>query len=674
MFLLLGFAACGEVPTDLSNPLGERPPREVAPAPDVSPMVSLDGTGTATFTQVINSGTGFGQYRGMDQDFGWLHTFPHWNTEGVTITSAKLHIYAYDVDSEPFHGMNGEYDAVYVDGVRLDPGFLQGANNVWSTTTFDVPVSAILDDGRINVWLDIDIYRRGWLTTVGSSTLVIAYTTGPVNAPPFAPTIVGTPSGVAYVNQDLSIAVTGPDPADPDGDAVTYEYRWFIDIGSGGFLDPEIHGRGSFTGSVVPSSATVIGDTWRVQVTPRDAHGAIGPYTVHTFPRVVQVADATPPVITPTVDGTLGDNGWYTSDVAITWSVTDPESPITATSGCEPASVTADVAEASFTCTATSTGGTASVTVTVKRDATPPMIFPKLQGVMGKDGWFISEVTVGWDEHDSVSGIAVYCGQTTLTEDTPGTEVSCAAVNGAGLVSNGVVSVKVDRTPPKLVGTATGLPGDNGWFTGDVAVTFIATDDVSGVGSTAGCAAAVTEDTAGRTFECEVENGAGLKAFASVLVKRDATLPVVLLHGLGNYRVDQEVSVTCTISDALSGLAAQECNGASGPGWAFPLGGNPVSASARDLAGNTNAVAGTFTIEVTHASLCTLVRTWVSQRGVANSLCQKLEQSASARARGNTSAARSQLQAFINEVTAQAGVNVPADRAPTLIALARALM
>src|SRR4051812_3879876 len=38
------------------------------------------------------------------------------------------------------------------------------------------------------------------------------------------------------------------------------------------------------------------------------------------------VADATPPVVEPTVSGTHGDNGWYTSDVDVTWSVSDPDS------------------------------------------------------------------------------------------------------------------------------------------------------------------------------------------------------------------------------------------------------------------------------------------------------------------------------------------------------------
>jgi uncharacterized repeat protein (TIGR01451 family) len=82
--------------------------------------------------------------------------------------------------------------------------------------------------------------------------------------------------------------------------------------------------------------------------------------------------DSTPPIITPTIDGTLGLNGWYTSDVNLTWTVTDAESTITSQSGCDPISITSDQAEVSYTCSATSAGGTTSVDVTIKRDATKP--------------------------------------------------------------------------------------------------------------------------------------------------------------------------------------------------------------------------------------------------------------------------------------------------------------
>src|SRR6185503_7124478 len=38
------------------------------------------------------------------------------------------------------------------------------------------------------------------------------------------------------------------------------------------------------------------------------------------------ITDTTAPVITPTVTGTSGSNGWYTSNVSVSWAVSDPES------------------------------------------------------------------------------------------------------------------------------------------------------------------------------------------------------------------------------------------------------------------------------------------------------------------------------------------------------------
>ena len=86
--------------------------------------------------------------------------------------------------------------------------------------------------------------------------------------------------------------------------------------------------------------------------------------------------DYTSPVVTPVVSGTLGDNGWYRSNVGVSWTVTDPESPIVSTSGCGPSLVAVDTTNTSFTCTATSAGlgGPGSASVAVKRDATPPTI------------------------------------------------------------------------------------------------------------------------------------------------------------------------------------------------------------------------------------------------------------------------------------------------------------
>src|SRR3954447_6284262 len=84
--------------------------------------------------------------------------------------------------------------------------------------------------------------------------------------------------------------------------------------------------------------------------------------------------DHTAPVITPVVQGTEGNDGWYVSNVSVSWSVQDDRSPIDSKVGCGSATVTADVLSRSFSCQATSVGGTASSTVNVKRDATSPSV------------------------------------------------------------------------------------------------------------------------------------------------------------------------------------------------------------------------------------------------------------------------------------------------------------
>jgi len=89
---------------------------------------------------------------------------------------------------------------------------------------------------------------------------------------------------------------------------------------------------------------------------------------------VVFAGDPTPPVIEAQLDGTLGTNGWYTSDVTVRWSVGDPQSPILTTGGCDETVITSDTGGTTLTCTASSDGGTSSASVTVKRDTAPPVL------------------------------------------------------------------------------------------------------------------------------------------------------------------------------------------------------------------------------------------------------------------------------------------------------------
>src|SRR6266516_5306000 len=89
--------------------------------------------------------------------------------------------------------------------------------------------------------------------------------------------------------------------------------------------------------------------------------------------------DDTPPSVTYSIDGITGTNGWYRGSaggnyVVVHWAVSDPDSPISSASGCEPAIRIDDPNPGTTrTCTATSDGGTTAVTTkTIKIDSDPP--------------------------------------------------------------------------------------------------------------------------------------------------------------------------------------------------------------------------------------------------------------------------------------------------------------
>lgn len=89
------------------------------------------------------------------------------------------------------------------------------------------------------------------------------------------------------------------------------------------------------------------------------------------------VSDTTPPDVVPTVTPSPNGAGWHNTDVDVTWDVTDPESGIASSTGCEPASVTTDTGPTGVTLTCSATNGAglqASESVTVKLDETAPSL------------------------------------------------------------------------------------------------------------------------------------------------------------------------------------------------------------------------------------------------------------------------------------------------------------
>lgn len=90
--------------------------------------------------------------------------------------------------------------------------------------------------------------------------------------------------------------------------------------------------------------------------------------------RAFHYIDTTPPLIWTWADGEQGDDGWFRNTVYVSFAWWDPESEVTSNAGCDPLTITADTPGTTFTCTATSEGGTGSGSITVKRDAAPPTV------------------------------------------------------------------------------------------------------------------------------------------------------------------------------------------------------------------------------------------------------------------------------------------------------------
>lgn len=141
------------------------------------------------------------------------------------------------------------------------------------------------------------------------------------------------------------------------------------------------------------------------------------------------VRDTSPPVITPTITGTIGDNGWYVSDVTVSWSVTDGQSAIASQSGCGTTTITADTTGTTLTCTATSVGGTSSQSVTITRDATAPTLNPT---VSPNPVYLNGAATASPNASDATSGLASASCPPVDTSMVGAYTLVCTAEDNAG--------------------------------------------------------------------------------------------------------------------------------------------------------------------------------------------------------------------------------------------------
>jgi RTX calcium-binding nonapeptide repeat (4 copies) len=167
--------------------------------------------------------------------------------------------------------------------------------------------------------------------------------------------------------------------------------------------------------------------------------------------------DLTPPVIRPVLSGTAGANGWFTSDVRVTWDIQDAQSAVT--SSCAGATVTGDTTGAMFTCTAASSGGTATATAVVKRDTVPPVL------TCGANAFELYQVgaAVSAAVTDATSGPAQPTAQVLANTSATGTfSATLTGTDRAGLRASATCAYRVSVPSCNgLVATIVGTGANN---------------------------------------------------------------------------------------------------------------------------------------------------------------------------------------------------------------------
>ena len=332
-------------------------------------------------------------------------------------------------------------------------------------------------------------------------------------------------------------------------------------------------------------------------------------------------ADTTPPVISYvlTPGSPDGNDDWYKSNVALVWTVTEAESPGSLVkTGCVNQNITTDQAATTYSCSATSTGGSASaVSVTIKRDATAPTAETTLYAAAnGSNGWYT--IAPAWTTagSDTLSGLASSTCETGTYSGGEGTGLTVSGTctdNAGNTASDASPPFKYDATGPSATLAVTaGTEGSNGWYTSDVTVSTSGSDTVSNP-TTCSADQSQSTETTGQALNGSCMNAAGLTTLAtSLTVKLDKSAPGVVYtsqspsaNAAGWNKTD--VVATFTATDTISGFAGPSTtktgtSTSSGEGAAVSV----DSPAFVDLAGNTAAAGAakkSFKIDMTAPTL-----------------------------------------------------------------------
>ncbi len=296
----------------------------------------------------------------------------------------------------------------------------------------------------------------------------------------------------------------------------------------------------------------------------------------------------------PTVTGTQGANGWYTSNVTVTFTITGTSFTsincgvwqLTGQGAVGVVTLTNDGGQQAASCSVNAPDGSDSKTRLFNIDKTPPSVTNAApdRGPNG-NGWYRAPVTVTFSGTDATSGIASCTQPVYSGPDDGNASVGGTCTDKAGNTASGSFALKYDATAPTVSPSPARGPDANGWYNHSVAVAFAGSDGASGV-DTCTSAEYTGPDAENASLSGSCSDKAGNSASASFSLKYDGTPPTVTAAPMrppdANGWYNRPISLTVNGTDATSKV--DSCSGGSytGPDKAD----GTIVAVCRDLAGN----------------------------------------------------------------------------------------
>jgi hypothetical protein len=200
----------------------------------------------------------------------------------------------------------------------------------------------------------------------------------------------------------------------------------------------------------------------------------------------------------------------------------------------------------------------------------------------------------------AIPGLAVAAIREAMTNAAHGNDCTLAGLPdadcGFGFMLADRVVASLDGTPPAVEASVPAPDGENGWHHGAVPVSWSATDAQTPTQVLSGCASTTVAADGVTTLSCRAGSVGGTTE-RSVTIRRDATPPdVPAITGISaatytTETVPAAAAVACAAGDATSGAAGCVVSGHRGD-----TGTHTLTATARDIAGNTRTATLAYTV------------------------------------------------------------------------------